>query len=51
MINTTTLYDNHVLSDYQEQQQNKIQELQNLVNSLQEELRIIQENQNPIYDV
>lgn len=51
MINTTTLFDNHALSDYQEQQQLKIQELQATINSLKEEIEILKEIHNPIYDV
>lgn len=51
MINTTTLYDNHALSDYQEQQQLKIQELQKMVDSLKEDIKILKEIHNPIYDV
>lgn len=43
MIETSTLYDNRILFRFQEQQRLKIEELQKMIQSLQEEIKVIQE--------
>lgn len=43
MIDTSTLYDNRILFRFQEQQRQKIEELQQMVAELQEQIRILQE--------
>jgi hypothetical protein len=51
MINTSTLHDSKVLYEFQEQQRNKIKELQQLVENLQEEIRLIQEFNDRLDDL
>jgi hypothetical protein len=51
MINTSTLHEGHILYEFQQQQRNKIKELQQLVEKLQEEIRIIQEFNDRLDDL
>jgi len=51
MINTSNLHESKVLYEFQEQQRNKIKELQKLVENLQEEIRLIQEFNDRLDDL
>lgn len=51
MTNPVILHDNRILSDYQDQQRQKIEELQQKVKNLQEEIRLLEEFNDRLYDL
>lgn len=51
MINTSTLFDHHTMIMQQEKHQLKIQELQKMVENLKEEIKILKDIQDRMYDV